>query len=67
VKSKLGSGTFGSVEKSIWRKNGKLYAVKSIDNVGLMNVDKIQEEANNMLRTSSDYTLELVDHFHDQT
>lgn len=31
-----------------------------------MNVDRIQEEANNMLRTSSDYTLQLIDHFHDQ-
>lgn len=60
----IGKGSFGEVEKCEHKESNKIYAVKTIQ-VPKLYLDNIEEEANNMIKSNSEYVLELVDHFYD--
>lgn len=62
----MGSGSFGRVEKSLSKIDGKTYAVKLLENVETLFLDSIRSEAEAMMRAKSDYTVELLDHFYDE-
>ena len=62
----IGSGSFGEVERCERINDGKCFAVKSIMANNPMMVDGIKQEVQSMLGLSSQYVIELVDHFYDE-
>ena len=66
TQQRIGAGQFGEVEKCEHKESTKIYAIKTIF-VPEFYKDAIEEQAINMMKSNSDYVLEVFDHFYDES